>query len=151
MGPESDLEQTEFALKQVRVSEGQDRATRSGSHARASTDRLTVFLTDQNFRTADSTSKVETVEHKAGDVAWGMPIEHSEQNLCNEPFEAMASKLSDAQRNLLKPGDQTEHSPPSKQLSQLGPQQTVSITFHLSPSFVSSPFVIHGPRPRQAG
>src|SRR5580704_16583124 len=119
-----------------RTQRGQDRATRSGSHARASTDRQTVFLTDQNFRTADSTSNVETVEHKAGDVAWGTPIEHSEQNLCNEPFEAMASKLSDAQRNLLKPGDQTEHSPPSKQLSQLGPQQTVSITFHLSPSFV---------------
>src|SRR5580704_11197009 len=76
-----------------RTQRGQDRATRSGSHARASTDRQTVFLTDQNFRTADSTSKVETVEHKAGDVAWGTPIEHSEQNLCNEPFEAMAVEV----------------------------------------------------------
>ena len=36
-----------------------------------STDRVTVFLTDQHFRTKDSTGKVATVEHKAGDVAWG--------------------------------------------------------------------------------
>jgi hypothetical protein len=91
-GPESDLKQTEFALKAGAGSEGQDRATRSGSHARGSTDRLTVFLTDQNFRTADSTSKVETVEHKAGDVAWGRPS-NSEQNLGNEPFEAMAVEV----------------------------------------------------------
>ena len=57
------------------------------------TDRVTVFLTDQNFRTTDSTGKVETVEHKAGDVAWGTPIEHTEQNLSNEPFEAVTVEI----------------------------------------------------------
>ena len=57
------------------------------------TDRVTVFLTDQNFRTTDSTGKVETVEHKAGDVAWGTPIEHTEQNLSNEPFEAVSVEV----------------------------------------------------------
>ena len=58
-----------------------------------STDRVTVFLTDQNFRTKDSTGKVATVEHKAGDVAWGTPVEHSEQNLSDQPFEAVTVEI----------------------------------------------------------
>jgi hypothetical protein len=58
-----------------------------------STDRVTVFLTDQNFQTKDSTGKVATVEHKAGDVAWGTSIEHSEQNLSNQPFEAVTVEI----------------------------------------------------------
>lgn len=58
-----------------------------------STDRVTVFLTDQNFRTKDPTGKVETVEHKAGDVAWGTPIEHTEQNLSDQPFEAVTVEI----------------------------------------------------------
>jgi quercetin dioxygenase-like cupin family protein len=57
------------------------------------TDRVTVFLTDQNFQTKDSTGKVTTVEHKAGDVAWGTPIEHTEQNLSDQPFEAVAVEI----------------------------------------------------------
>jgi quercetin dioxygenase-like cupin family protein len=57
------------------------------------TDRVTVFLTDQNFQTKDSTGKVTTVEHKAGDVAWGTPIEHTEQNLSDQPFEAVSVEL----------------------------------------------------------
>ena len=61
-------------------------------HAHA-TDRVTVFLTDQNFRTKDSTGKVATVEHKAGDVAWGTPIEHTEQNLSDQPFEAVTVEI----------------------------------------------------------
>ena len=58
-----------------------------------STDRVTIFLTDQNFQTKDSAGKVATVQHKAGDVAWGTPIEHTEQNLSDEPFEAVSVEL----------------------------------------------------------
>ena len=57
------------------------------------TDRVTVFLTDKKFRTKDSTGKVQTVEHKAGDVAWGTPVEHTEQNLSDQPFEAVTVEL----------------------------------------------------------
>ena len=56
-------------------------------------DRVTVFLTDQNFRTTDSSGKVATAEHKAGDVAWGTPIEHTEQNQSDQPFEAVTVEL----------------------------------------------------------
>lgn len=58
-----------------------------------STDRATIFLTDQNFRIKDSTGKVETVEHKAGDVVWETPIEQTEQNLSNQPFEAVTVEV----------------------------------------------------------
>src|SRR5271163_1108524 len=37
------------------------------------TDRVTVFLTDQNFQTTDSTGKVETVEHKPVTSRGGRP------------------------------------------------------------------------------
>jgi len=57
------------------------------------TDRVTVLLTDQNFRTTDPAGKVQTVEHKAGDVAWGTPIEHAEQNLSDQPFEAVTVEI----------------------------------------------------------
>jgi quercetin dioxygenase-like cupin family protein len=58
-----------------------------------STDRVTIFLTDQDFQTTDSTGKVAKVEHKAGDVAWGTALEHSERNLSNQPFEAVTAEI----------------------------------------------------------
>jgi hypothetical protein len=58
-----------------------------------STDRATIFFTDQNFRIKDSTGKAETVEHKAGDVVWETPIEQTEQNLSNQPFEAVTVEV----------------------------------------------------------
>ena len=38
-------------------------------------------------------ARSQTVEHKAGDVAWGTPVEHTEENLSNEPFEAVAVEV----------------------------------------------------------
>ena len=61
-------------------------------HAHA-TDRVTVFLTDQNFRTKDSTGKEAMVEHKAGDVAWGTPIEHTEQNLATSLLKRLRVEI----------------------------------------------------------
>jgi quercetin dioxygenase-like cupin family protein len=56
-------------------------------------DRVTIFLTDQHFSSKDSTGKVTTADHKAGDVAWGTPTEHAEQNLGDQPFEAVVVEL----------------------------------------------------------
>jgi hypothetical protein len=36
---------------------------------------------------------VTTGEHKAGDVAWATPIEHAEQNLSSQPFEALTVEV----------------------------------------------------------
>jgi len=54
-----------------------------------STDRATVFLTDQKFQIKDAAGKVETVEHKAGDVVWETPAEQAETNLSDRTFEAV--------------------------------------------------------------
>jgi hypothetical protein len=58
-----------------------------------SLNRVTVFLTDQDFRVKDSTGKVDIVKHKAGDAVWGTPITHTEENLSDQPFEVIAVEL----------------------------------------------------------
>jgi hypothetical protein len=45
-------------------------------------NRVVVYLTDQN-------GKTETVQHKAGEVSWGGPTKHREENLRDGPFEAL--------------------------------------------------------------
>jgi uncharacterized RmlC-like cupin family protein len=83
----------EFENPQVRVLR-----VKIGPHAAVpmhahTTDRVTVFLTDQRFQVKDADGKVDTVEHKAGDVAWSMPTTHAEQNLSDQPFEAVAVEI----------------------------------------------------------
>jgi quercetin dioxygenase-like cupin family protein len=56
-------------------------------------DRVTVFLTDQKFEVKDAAGKVDTVEHKAGDVAWQSPLKHTEHNLSDQPFEVLAVEI----------------------------------------------------------
>ena len=58
-----------------------------------SVERVTIFLTDQHFSAKDATGKVVTSDHKAGDIAWGTAIEHAEQNLSDQPFEAIVVEL----------------------------------------------------------
>jgi hypothetical protein len=58
-----------------------------------SLNRVTVFLTDQDFRVKDSRGKVDLVKHKAGDAIWGTPTTHTEENLSDQPFEVLAVEL----------------------------------------------------------
>lgn len=58
-----------------------------------SVNRVTVFLTDQEFRVKDSHGKVDIVKHKAGDAVWGTPTTHTEENLSEKPFEVLAVEL----------------------------------------------------------
>ena len=58
-----------------------------------SLNRVTVFLTDQEFRVKDSTGKIAIVKHQAGEAAWGTPITHAEENLSDQPFEVIAIEL----------------------------------------------------------
>ena len=83
-----ELENAEVRVLRVNI-EGHGVAA---MHAHA-TNRVTVFLTDQHFRTTDPKGQTATVDHKAGDIAWGTPIEHTEQNLSAEPFEAVTIEL----------------------------------------------------------
>ena len=56
-------------------------------------NRITVFLTDQDFRVTDSKGTVTLPKHKAGDAAWGTPVIHTEENLSDQPFEVIAIEL----------------------------------------------------------
>lgn len=56
-------------------------------------NRVTVFLTDQDFRVTDSQGKVTLVKHKAGEAIWGTPLTHTEQNVSDQPFEVVAVEL----------------------------------------------------------
>jgi len=58
-----------------------------------SVNRITVFLTDQQFRVTDGKGKTEIVTHKAGDAVWGTPTKHREENLSDEPFEVIAVEI----------------------------------------------------------
>ena len=54
-----------------------------------STDRVTVFLTDQNFPDHRLYRQGDDCTTQSRRRRLGTPIEHTEQNLSNEPFEAV--------------------------------------------------------------
>jgi quercetin dioxygenase-like cupin family protein len=56
-------------------------------------NRVTVFLTDQDFRVTTKDGKVESVQHKAGEAAWGTPVTHKEENLSGKAFEAVVAEV----------------------------------------------------------
>jgi uncharacterized RmlC-like cupin family protein len=56
-------------------------------------NRVTVYLTDQNFRVTAADGKVDSVQHKAGDVLWATPVKHKEENMSDSPFEVIAIEI----------------------------------------------------------
>ena len=56
-------------------------------------NRVTVFLTDQSFRSKTPDGKIEPVDHKAGEVAWGTPLTHEEENVGDRAFEAVVIEV----------------------------------------------------------
>jgi hypothetical protein len=56
-------------------------------------NRVTVFLTDQEFRVTDPQGNVSVVKHKAGDAVWGTPISHREENVSDQAFEVVAVEI----------------------------------------------------------
>lgn len=83
----------EFENAQVRVLRARIEGHGVTPMHQHSLNRVTVFLTDQDFRVTDSKGKVSVVKHKAGDVVWGTPTTHSEENLSDHPFEVVAVEL----------------------------------------------------------
>jgi len=56
-------------------------------------NRVVVYIADQNFRVTTPDGKAETVQHKAGEVSWGEPTKHKEENLSDQAFEALVVEL----------------------------------------------------------
>jgi hypothetical protein len=83
----------EFENAQVRVLRVKIEAHGVAPMHEHSLNRVTVFLTDQEFRIKDSHGKIEVMKHRAGDAVWGTPTIHTEENLSNNPFEVVAIEL----------------------------------------------------------
>ena len=58
-------------------------------------NRVVVCLTDQNGTMTTPDGKTEAAQHKAGEVSWGGPTKHQEENLRDGPFEAIVVELKD--------------------------------------------------------
>jgi quercetin dioxygenase-like cupin family protein len=56
-------------------------------------NRVVTYLSDQKLRVTTPDGKAEMVEHKAGDVSWGAPAKHKEENLNAAPFEVVVVEL----------------------------------------------------------
>jgi quercetin dioxygenase-like cupin family protein len=52
-------------------------------------NRVVVYLTDQKGSMTTPDGKTEIAQHKAGEVSWGGPTKHREENLQDGPFEAV--------------------------------------------------------------
>jgi quercetin dioxygenase-like cupin family protein len=83
----------EFENAQVRVLRVNIEAHGTVPMHQHSLNRITVFLTDQDFRITDSHGNVETMKHRAGAAVWGIPTIHAEENLSDHPFEVLAIEL----------------------------------------------------------
>ncbi len=83
----------EFENDQVRVIRAHIGPHESVPMHEHTLNRVTVYLTDGNIRATDPDGKAESSQHKAGDVIWGTPHTHKEQNLSDKPFEVIAVEI----------------------------------------------------------
>ena len=79
----------EFENSQVRVIRVRLAAHRQVPLHEHVLNRVVVYLTDQNGRMITPDGKVDTAQHKAGEASWGGPVTHREENLMDQPFEAV--------------------------------------------------------------
>ena len=78
-------------VRVVRVRIGPNESTPMHEHVRK---RVATFFTDQNFRAINADGTTEAAINEAGAVIWGEgPLRHREQNLSDEPFEALMVEL----------------------------------------------------------
>jgi phage host-nuclease inhibitor protein Gam len=79
----------EFENDQVRVIRVHMAAHRQVPMHEHTLNRVVIYLTPQNGRMTSPDGKVETAQHQAGEVSWGGPVTHKEENLMDSPFEAI--------------------------------------------------------------
>jgi quercetin dioxygenase-like cupin family protein len=84
---------TEIENDQVRVVRVKIAPGETAPMHEHSLNRVTVYLTPQDFRVTGADGKVATAVHKAGDVSWGAPSKHSEMNAGKQPFEVLMVEL----------------------------------------------------------
>lgn len=56
-------------------------------------DQVVVFLTDTHQRVTSADGRVQEITRKAGDVVYGTAVRHTEENLSDQPLEAIVVEL----------------------------------------------------------
>ncbi len=77
-------------VRVVRVKIGPGESTPVHQHG---LNRVVVYLTDMDFRVTGDDGKPQMVSHKAGDVSWGTPNKHKEENVSSKPFEVVVVEV----------------------------------------------------------
>ena len=77
-------------VRVVRVKAGPKETLKMHDHP---TNRVAVLLTDQDFRITTSEGTVQNPKRKAGEVSWGTPVRHVEENLSDQRFEIIMIDL----------------------------------------------------------
>jgi hypothetical protein len=79
----------EFENAQVRVMRVKFPAHGSVPEHEHALNRVVVYLTDQDSKLTTPDGKVEESKHKAGQVSWGGPTKHKEENVLDTPVEVI--------------------------------------------------------------
>lgn len=79
----------EFENSQVRVVRVKMAAGKKVPMHEHVLNRVVVYLTDQNGSMTTADGQTTTSQHKAGEVSWGGPVKHMEQNNMDHAFEAI--------------------------------------------------------------
>jgi quercetin dioxygenase-like cupin family protein len=77
-------------VRVVRVKAGPKETLPLHEHA---VNRVSVLVTDQDFRITSADGTVQNAKRKAGEAAWGTPVKHTEENLSDKPFETIMVEL----------------------------------------------------------
>jgi len=77
-------------VRVLRVTIGPHESTPLHKHE---VNRVVTYLTEQNFRITPHGGKPEIAKHSPGEVSWGTPATHKEENLSDKPFEAIVTEL----------------------------------------------------------
>ena len=56
-------------------------------------NRVVIYITDQNGTMTSADGVTAAAQHKAGEVSWAPPAKHREENLLEQPFEAVVVEL----------------------------------------------------------
>ena len=79
----------EFENAQVRVMRVKFAAHQAVPEHEHMLNRVVVYLTEQDSKLTTPDGKVEESKHKAGQVSWGGPTRHKEENVLDTPVEVI--------------------------------------------------------------
>ena len=83
----------EFENNQVRVVRVKMAAHRKVPEHEHQLNRVVVYLSDQDGTMTTPDGQTTKAQHKPGEVSWGGPVKHREENLMDKPFEAIVVEL----------------------------------------------------------